>query len=845
MSTKTLLTHLAALLLLFCSTAITHAQSSPELHWSPDGSQFWYQQKLRENESEFLLFDVLSRTTTAISAQIEVKELLAESLNCEVSEVAIQSLYFSGAKNALTIEANSKYFLYDPESKPAIVPAAKPFNEETATPFFMPARSGDGRGETNITLVNLTDAALHLVWINERTRRQRYETIDSGESCQQHTFIGHVWGLESENGKLLACFEATDKAHMEITEELLRNVGREEKSQQEREKSNWLQHIRGQTSPDRSWRAEIRADEHLWLDARIDESDDVKLSDKVDKHWSFRKLGEGTRWYSESAAKNSQGEMHWSPDSKYLVAFQTKKVGDAPTVYYVESTPRNQLQPILHSYQYPKPGDDLPIKRLKLYSIEEQAEIEVDHQLFSNPFSIRFLGWAPEGDRCYLQYNQRGHQALRIIEVTASTGKVRPIIDETSDTFIHYSDRGKSVFEQLTQDHWLWASERSGWNHLYRYDRSSGSVVNAVTEGEWNVKRIERIDREKEQIWFYAVGLYADRDPYHEHFCRVNFDGSNFTKLTDGDGTHRVKFIRDGQFLLDSYSRVDMATVTELRDAKTGEKVVKLSSEDTEKRFGKRRLTTRFRAPGRDGETDIWGIIHWPSDFDPRKKYPVIENIYAGPHDHHVPKSFGSRYRIQHTVADAGFIVVQIDGMGTAWRSKAFHDLCYKNLRDAGFPDRIAWLKAAAEEYPQMDIKRVGIFGGSAGGQNTMAALLWHGDFYKVGVADCGCHDNRMDKIWWNEQWMGWPVDESYIQNSNMENAHLLQGKLMLTLGEKDENVDPASTIQVVKKLIEADKDFEFVLIPGGGHGAGESRWASQKRLRFFEAHLGSPQTMN
>ena len=831
--------------LLFCSTAFIRAQSSPELHWSSDGSQFWFQQKLGENEVEFLLVDVATRTKTAISAQSEVKELLAESLKCEVSEVVFQSLSFSGAKNVLIIKANSKYFAYAPESKPAISPAAKPIDEERASPFFMPARSGEGRGETHITLVNRTEEPLYLVWINEQRRRQRYETIDSGESYRQHTFVGHVWGLESENGKLLACFEATENAQIEVTKESLQNVRREKESPQNREKNTWLQQTRGQTSPDRSWRTEIRADEHLWLDAKVDGTDDVKLSDKVDRGWSFRKLGEGTRWFGENAAKNSQGEMHWSPDSKYLVAFQTKQVGDAPTVYYVESTPRNQLQPILHSYQYPKPGDELPIKRLKLFSIEEQAEIKVDHQLFSNPFSIRFLGWAPEGDRCYLQYNQRGHQALRIIEVTAATGKVRPIIDETSETFIQYSDRGKSVFKQLTQDQWLWASERSGWNHLYRYDRNSGSVVNAVTKGEWNVKRIERIDREKEQIWFYAVGLYAKQDPYHEHFCRVNFDGSGLTKLTDGDGTHRVKFIRDGQFLLDSYSRVDMATVTELRDAKTGQKIAILSTEDTEQRFGKRRLTTRFSAPGRDGETEIWGIIHWPADFDPKKKYAVVENIYAGPHDHHVPKNFRSRYWIQHTVADAGFIVVQIDGMGTAWRSKAFHDVCYKNLRDAGFPDRVAWLKAAAKQHPQMDLERVGIFGGSAGGQNTMAALLWHGEFYKVGVADCGCHDNRMDKIWWNEQWMGWPVDDSYAENSNMENAHLLQGKLMLTLGEKDENVDPASTIQVVKRLIDADKDFEFVLIPGGGHGAGESRWASKKRLRFFQEHLGSPRPLN
>jgi dipeptidyl aminopeptidase/acylaminoacyl peptidase len=164
--------------------------------------------------------------------------------------------------------------------------------------------------------------------------------------------------------------------------------------------------------------------------------------------------------------------------------------------------------------------------------------------------------------------------------------------------------------------------------------------------------------------------------------------------------------------------------------------------------------------------------------------------------------------------------------------------VCYKNLKDAGFPDRIAWIKAAATKFPQMDTSRVGIYGGSAGGQNAMAALLWHNDFYSVAVADCGCHDNRMDKRWWNEQWMGYPVDESYIENSNMENARLLKGNLMLLVGEKDENVDPASTTQVVNKLIQARKDFEFVLVVGAGHGSAETPWASRKRLNFLKTHL-------
>ncbi len=225
------------------------------------------------------------------------------------------------------------------------------------------------------------------------------------------------------------------------------------------------------------------------------------------------------------------------------------------------------------------------------------------------------------------------------------------------------------------------------------------------------------------------------------------------------------------------------------------------------------------------------------TSFDPAKKYPIIEQIYAGPHGSFVPKRFAS-YHGPQALAELGFILVQIDGMGTSNRSKKFHDVCWKNLGDAGFPDRIAWLKAAAATRPWMDITRVGIYGGSAGGQSAMRALIDHGDFYKAAAADCGCHDNRMDKIWWNEQWMGWPVGPHYIESSNVEQAKRMQGHLMLLVGELDRNVDPASTMQVVNALVKADKDFELIVIPGGGHGSGSGRYGTRRQRDFFIRHL-------
>jgi dipeptidyl aminopeptidase/acylaminoacyl peptidase len=243
-----------------------------------------------------------------------------------------------------------------------------------------------------------------------------------------------------------------------------------------------------------------------------------------------------------------------------------------------------------------------------------------------------------------------------------------------------------------------------------------------------------------------------------------------------------------------------------------------------------------FVAKGRDGKTDIWGIICRPREFDPHKKYPVIEQIYAGPQSAYVPKRFSPIRRFS-SLTDLGFIVVQIDGMGTAHRSKAFHDMCWKNLKDAGFPDRILWHQAAAKKYPYYDISRLGVYGNSAGGQNAAGAVLFHPEFYKVAVASCGCHDNRMDKASWNEQWMGYPIGPQYSECSNIDNACRLQGRLMLIVGEMDTNVPPESTMRFVDALIKADKDFDLLVIPGAGHGSGGS-YGRRRMQDFFIRHL-------
>jgi dipeptidyl aminopeptidase/acylaminoacyl peptidase len=327
------------------------------------------------------------------------------------------------------------------------------------------------------------------------------------------------------------------------------------------------------------------------------------------------------------------------------------------------------------------------------------------------------------------------------------------------------------------------------------------------------------------------------RDPYFVHYYRINFDGSGLTPLTTADANHSVTFSSDMSYYVDSYSRIDLAPVLELRKSADASLVMELEKADISalRQAGWKPPET-FVAKGRDGDTDIFGVIYRPTNFDESRKYAVIENIYAGPHGAFVPKSFVGFNQMQ-AQAELGFIVVQIDGMGTNFRSKAFHDVAWQNIKDAGFPDRILWHKAVAAKYPYYDITRVGIYGTSAGGQSSFGALLFHPDFYKVAVSFVGCHDNRMDKIWWNEQWMGWPIGPHYSESSNVDNAYRLQGKVLLVVGELDQNVDPSSTMQVVNQLIKHNKDFDLLVIPGAGHGNG-GVYGDHKRYDFFVRHL-------
>lgn len=529
--------------------------------------------------------------------------------------------------------------------------------------------------------------------------------------------------------------------------------------------------------------------------------------------------------------------IKWSPDGQYVC---TNKIRPAEKrfVYYVESSPKNQLQPILHKQEYAKPGDELRFKLPCAFNVETGKASIPETTLFSKQYDLYGPYWNKEGNKILFTYNERGHKYYRLLEMDPATSEVRTIVEENSPTFVNYNRTYQHFLEDGKQ--LIWMSERDNWAHLYMIDVVKGKVKHQITKGEWVVRRVLKVDEPNQAIYFTASGVNPDEDPYHVHYYKIGFDGKNMVSLTPQDGNHSAVFNHDYTMLIDKYSKVNEAPITMVTAINKDNTITsqEVAHADISKIKDAGWVAPEiFVAPGRDGKTPMWGIIQRPTNFDPNKKYPIVEYIYSGPGDAYTPKSFNPYNWNMTALAELGFIVVQLDAMGTSYRGKKFEEVCYKNLKDAGFPDRMEWIKAAAKKYPYMDSTRVGIFGASAGGQEAMAAVLFHPDFYKAAYSSCGCHDNRMDKIWWNEQWMSYPIDSSYVESSNVENAHKLSRPLMLVVGELDDNVDPASTMQVVNALIKANKDFELVVLPGVGHSMGE-RFGEHKRYDFFVRHL-------
>lgn len=773
--------------------------------WFPGSEDFWYQVQLPNGVPEFIIVrpEVGERKIAfdVQTVQSKLKELVGETPK-------IEWLSRDGDTDCLLLVSRSQVFRWCENSQVLEIDSRRP--SEIAGGDQGQGITQQAGQETSIVFKNTSDGPVEILWLSGRGVRKSYGIIPAGEEREQHTFGGHRWGIYDADGKLIKRVTANDFG-LHVTMDSM-----------EKEAPNdaielIAPSIEPHISKDGNWRWEVR--------------DGVLLCQNTADGKEFE--------LDKAEAGHAFSGITWAPNSNHVIAFQKKLVEKEP-IFIVRSSPPEGGRARLERIPYALPGDPFPTYELRIYDVERQVKILPEVDRFEHEWNQPSLSYSEGGASFCYEIIDRGHQRYRLVRVNIKDGSVSTVIDEKSDTFIWTAHAEVAKLPRITwiagNRELLFTTERSGWRQLLRLDATTGKVLNELTPTGLVLRSIERVDEDSRKVWFSASGREG-QDPYHIHYGFVSLESGEIVWETEGDGTHSITYSPSRKYLIDSYSRVDSPPTTVLRDSESGRLIRVLEETDLSAwRQSGGRTDEVFVAKGRDGETDIWGIICRPREWVPGKKYPVLEDIYAGPHGSFVPKNFSRELRYKE-LTDLGFIVVKIDGMGTANRSKAFHDVCWKNIKDAGFEDRILWMKAAAEKYPELDLSRVGIYGVSAGGQNAAAALLFHPDFYKVGVAGCGCHDNRMDKASWNEQWMGFPVGAEYSASSNIDNAHLLQGKLLLIVGEVDTNVPPESTLRFADALIRHDKEFDLLVVPNEGHGIG-GEYGRKRMHRFFVEHL-------
>jgi dipeptidyl aminopeptidase/acylaminoacyl peptidase len=592
-------------------------------------------------------------------------------------------------------------------------------------------------------------------------------------------------------------------------------------------------------SPDGKLVAFVR-EHNLWVRVRAT-GEQIQLSRDGERYYDYAlplpsplaMVNQGTEDVVQTPS------VFWSPDSTRIATFIMDQ-RNFPRLTITQSAPPDQFRPKYFSYAYPLPVDhDLPTAKLVMFEVPRRRQIAV----WARPLNQLYYGgpnleWAADSSRFTYREIERGYKVVRLMAIDARTGVSRAILEEpgvplvdTSILLTRTFNGGRDV---------IWSAERDGWSHLYLYDAERGALKNQITRGDWVVRSIDHIDESSRTLYFSAGGREAGRDPYLRHLYRIGLDGSGLTLLTPEDADHAVSFSPDGRYFVDAFSRADLPAVSVLRRSDDGRIVKELEKADVSQ------LTAMgwkppepFKARAADGKTDLYGLIWRPTNFDPRKRYPVIENIYTGPQAAYVPKTFAAYRHQQQAIAELGFITVFVDGRGTALRSLAFRAPTYYNLgQGSGGDDHIAVFRQMAEKYPYMDLARMGVWGHSAGGYDSTHAILTHPEFYKVAVSSAGCHDNRMDKSTWNEQWMGWPVGKHYEEQSNYTLAPRLQGKLFLAHGDVDENVPLPATLKLVDALVRADKDFDFLIMPNRAHGFGNDPYFVRRRWDYFVRHL-------
>ena len=596
-------------------------------------------------------------------------------------------------------------------------------------------------------------------------------------------------------------------------------------------------------SPDGKWTVFIRND-NLWVrDVATGEERELTTDGAKDYGYATDNAG----W-----TRSGRPVVAWSPDSTKIATFRQdqRRVGE---MYLVETKVGH---PALQAWKYPLPGDEVVsmIERVVIHvdgSRVVRLEMAPDQHrsTFSDDIKARggVLGdieWSPDGKRLVFVSTSRDHKRAIVREADPDTGRVRDVFEETAATYFESgSDPGNWRFLAASNEI-IWYSERDNWAHFYLYDLETGRLKNRITSGEWPVLRLLRVDEKTRRITFLAGGREEGRDPYFRHLYSVGLDGGGIRLLTPEDADHDVALSPSGLFFIDNYSRVDVPQVSVLRDA-GGRLVLTLEKADISGL-----LAAGWKPPvpitvkARDGRTDLYGLMFRPTDFDPAKKYPIINNIYPGPQTGSVrSRSFLPAHGDAQALAELGFVVVQIDGTGTPGRSKAFHDASYGDMGDNTLPDQVAGMKELARRHPWIDIDRAGIYGHSGGGYATCAAMFRFPDFFKVGVSQAGNHDNRGYEDDWGEKWQGLLVagaegTSNYDDQANQTHAVNLEGKLLLAHGTMDGNVPPYLTLLVVDELIKANKDFDLILFPNRSHGFGNEPYMVRRRWDYFVRHL-------
>ncbi|WP_209328960.1 S9 family peptidase [Lunatimonas salinarum] len=589
------------------------------------------------------------------------------------------------------------------------------------------------------------------------------------------------------------------------------------------------------TSPDGQWEA-FRKGHNLHV-RNLHTGQERQLSTNGRKGFEYaNRYGWGDLMQGEGEERPSNFHVVWSPDSKkILTGIQDLRL--AEKMYLLDYSKPERFRPELYGYYRGSPGDTTVVHEIPvIFDIETGTGILLNH-LKTAHFMPKGLRWTADGKHLYGVYYPRGFKSLEVIEVDAATGETREIYQEESDTHIDY----ENFFRRVGKDKFLLASQQSGWRHLYLHDWASGKALGAVTKGEYPITDLVYVDEERELIYFMASGREAGRNVYYPHLYRVKWDGTGMALLTPEDAYHQISLSADKRYFVDNFSTVSQPTRSVLRSLEDGELLMNISeADDSNLKQRGYQAPRMFSATAKDGKTEIHGVYHLPTDFDPRKRYPVIDYTYTGPHTAVTPKTYkAALLGLQQPMAELGFLVVTVDGLGTSGRSKAFQDVSYRNLGD-GTTDHVMAIRQLASRYGFIDLDRVGIFGHSAGGYDAARAMLLHPDFYKVGVSSAGNHDQRMEKAWWPEMYMGYPIGDFYEEQSNITHASKLKGKLLLAHGGMDENVNPSGTYKFIEALIAAGKDFDLFIWPSRNHSFGrtDGDYFTKRRWDYFIEHL-------